>query len=497
MSNLPSYDLAIIGSGPGGYAAAVRARRLGWRVALIERAELGGVCLNVGCIPTKALITVGHTMRQIRRAHELGIHVEGVRLDYAAAIQRNQRIIATLRQGLLSLLKAHQVELIVGEAAFDDAHTLRISHHGQTQSLTCARAIIATGAHPSPGPWSFDGQHILSYRELLSLTSLPSSLLIIGGGVIGCEFASCFSSLGVPVTIVEQEAQLLPTEDAEAVRVLARSLQARGVMMHTQASVQTLTASATGVRAVLSTGVAVEAQRCLIAIGLRPNSEALGLEALGIRTEHGVEVCEGLLTAQPHIAAIGDCIHGGGLAHLASAEGILAVENVAASTSRALDCALIPRCVYTDPEIAQVGLLEAACDRAGTILAGEEVPRTAGGAAQPSVRVSRFSFAALGKSLCDDESDGFVKLLIDPATDRVLGATIVGAQASTLIHLAVVAMAHGLTAQQLARTVTAHPTLAEGLTEAAAQFYGEALYTAGSARPARSAATRLGASSHV
>ena len=203
-----SYDLAIIGSGPGGYAAAVRASRLGWRVALIERAELGGVCLNVGCIPTKALIAVGQTMRRIRRAHELGIQVEGVRLDYAMALQRNQRIIATLRQGLLSLLKHHRVELIAGEAAFDDAHTLRISHHGHTQSLTCARAIIATGAHPSPGPWSFDRSHILSYRELLALSSLPRALLIIGGGVIGCEFASCFSSLGVPVTLVEPQAQL-------------------------------------------------------------------------------------------------------------------------------------------------------------------------------------------------------------------------------------------------------------------------------------------------
>jgi dihydrolipoamide dehydrogenase len=281
----------------------------------------------------------------------------------------------------------------------------------------------------------------------------------------------------VPVTIVEQEAQLLPGDDAEAVRVLARSLQARGVAIHTGTSVRTLTASGQGVQAVLSTGTMIEASCCLVAIGLCPNSDGLGLEALGIETAGGVHVDAGLRTTQRHIAAIGDCIRGGGLAHQASAEGALAVDNLAHDTSTALDESLVPGCVYTDPELAQVGLTEAE--------------------AESSVRVSRFSFAALGKSMCDDEPDGFVKLLADPSTDRVLGATIVGTQASSLIHPAVLAMTHGLTAKQLARTITAHPTLAEGLTEAAAQFYQEALYTAGSVRPPRSRTSQQTFSSNL
>lgn len=486
MSNLQTYDLAVVGSGPGGYAAALAARRRGWRVALIEREELGGVCLNVGCIPTKALITVGQMMRRIRRAQELGIQVDGVRLDYAAVRQRTQRIVSTLQQGLRSLLKHHQVELLTGQASFDDAHTLRLTHDGQAQTLACERVVLATGARPSlprfardsGGPWAFDGQRLLSYRDLLGMAELPTSLLIIGGGVIGCEFASCLSSLRVSVMLIEQQAQLLPTEDPEAVRVLARSLQARGVTVQTQTTVRTLTASSDGVRAVLSTGAAIEAQRCLVAVGLAAQTEGLGLEQAGVAVARGgIAINDQLITRQPHIAAIGDCVRGAGLAHWASAEGVVAVDNLAQAGSRRVDPKLVPRCIYTDPELAQIGATESECN--------------------DSVRVSRFSFAALGKSLCDEEPEGFVKLLVNASTDHVVGATIVGAHASDLIHVAALAMTHGLTAKQLVRTITAHPTLSEGITEAAAQLYGEALSTAGSARPVRSQLSQQAFSHHI
>lgn len=458
----PRYDLVVIGSGPGGYAAATAASRRGLRVAVIERAQLGGVCLNVGCIPTKALIAVAQTMRRIHQASALGIRVEGAHLEYDRVLARNLRIIARLREGLASLLRHHRIELISGEAIFDDPHTLRVTQDGRTMGVSAERFVIATGASPSAGPWQFDGDRVLSYRDLLALASLPQSLLIIGGGVIGCEFASCFASFGVPVTLVEQQPALLFAEDQEAVRLLVRSLQARGVTIHTGTTVTTLTASSDGVRATLSSAQTIHAQRCLIAIGQQPNSHGLGLESLGVQTDHGIRVDERLFTSQSHMAAIGDCVAGHGLAHWASAEGLLAVRNLCERTATSLDPRLVPRCIYTDPELAHVGAVDS----------------PTGG----PVRVSRFSFATLGKALCDEGPEGFVKLLVDESTDTVRGATIVGVQASSLIHLAVLAMQHGLTARQLAQSITAHPTWPEAVSEAAAQVYGEALYSAVSAR---------------
>lgn len=464
-----AYDLVVIGSGPGGYVAALTASRRGLRVALVEREAWGGVCLNIGCIPTKALLAVAHTLRRIRQASTYGIQVDGVRLDFPAVMARNRRIIGTLSQGLLGLLRSQRIELLTGSATLEDPHTMRIARGTETERVSAQRLILATGARPAAGPGPFDGKTLLSYREMLSLSELPRSLLIIGGGVIGCEFASCFAGFGVPVTLIEQQPQILPGEDPEAVRVLARALQQRGVNLATGATVQTLKTTPAGVDAALGSGQTVTAERCLVAVGITPNSLGLGLEALGIGVERGIEVNEFLLTNQPHMAAIGDCVPGHGLAHLASAEGMLAVHNLCERTPKTLDRLRVPRCVYTDPELAQVGLTEAD--------------------APPGSRVSRFSFAALAKSLCDEEPEGFVKLIVDGKTGRVLGATIVGAQASSLIHLAVVAMQHGLTAKQLAQTVTAHPTLPEAITEAAAQIYGEALSTTVTARAPRTTVT--------
>jgi len=465
-----AYGLVVIGSGPGGYAAAMAGSRRGWRVALVERGALGGVCLNVGCIPTKALIASAHAARIVREAGAFGVRAESPTIDGAAVLARARRVVEDGRNGLAGLLRQHRVEVIRGSASFDDPHTIRVSIDGQTTAIAAERIVIATGASPSSGPWRFDGERILSYRELLELPTLPESLLIIGGGVIGCEFASCCSQLGVVVTLVEQQPQLLPTEDPEAVRVIVRRLQAYGVTIAAGTTVRALGRSADGdVVAELSSGQSVQAQRCLVAVGLRPNTRDLGLERIGVRGEQGVEVDDSLRTAHPHIAAIGDCVPGHGLAHLASAEGLAAVRNLAGPTAEPFDRRVVPRCVYTDPELAQVGLLESQADS--------------------TVRVSRFNFAALGKAMCDGETEGFVKLLVDPATDRVVGATIVGAHASDLIHVAGLAIHHGMTATQLARSITAHPTWPESISEAAAQIHGEALYTSGLVRaPRRTAA---------
>lgn len=464
-----AYDLAVVGSGPGGHAAALTAARRGLRVCLIERGQWGGVCLNVGCIPTKTLLAVSHLIRRLQRANQLGLTIHGYDVDYATVRARNERIVTTLRRGITDLLRREQVEFVSGSASFESPTQLMVTHERHSQRLEAARVVLATGGAPVSGSWVFDEQRLLSYRGLLALTTVPRSLLIIGGGVIGCEFASCFSAFGTQVTMVEQQSQLLPGEDPDAVRWLARRFQSWGITIATGMTVERLTATSDGVSAVLSDGTTLSAERCVIAIGQRPNIDALQLPKASVACGRGITVDAHLRTTQSHIAAIGDCLEGHGLAHWASAEGALAVRNLLGDPPESLAPSEVPRCIFSDPELAQIGPLESQ-------LEGQ-------------VRVSRFSFGALGKSHCDEEIEGFVKLLVDPATDRLRGATIVGAGASSLIHYAVLAMRHGLTAKQLARTITAHPTLPEAITEAAAHLYGESLCvaarsSAGMAHPA-------------
>jgi dihydrolipoamide dehydrogenase len=422
---------------------------------LVERSALGGVCLNVGCIPTKSLVATARLWRRVQQADRFGIRIpQPPVLDWAAVLARNSRIIDTLRTGLSDLLRREGVERIEGDARLTDARTLSIEGASGKRSLAAGRMVLALGASPATGPWQLDEKFFLSYKGLLSRPTLPKSLLIIGGGVIGCEFASIFATFGSAVTLIEQQEQILPSEDPEIVRWLLRRLESLGVRVLAGTAIGRLDRASQGVSALLADGTTFQAECALISIGNRPNGESLGLSQAGIGFERGITVDDYLLTAQRHIAAIGDCLPGRGLAHWASAEGRLAVENLLGDVPARLDAQLIPRCAYTDPEIASIGR---------PTLPAE------------GIRISRLSFGAVSKSVCDEETEGVVKLAVLTATDRVVGAGIVGAGASELIHPVALAMRHGLTARQMADTITAHPSLPEAVTEAAAHIYGASL----------------------
>jgi dihydrolipoamide dehydrogenase len=375
-------------------------------------------------------------------------------------------VTSTLRDGLKLLLEKQGIEIIEGVASFEDGTSVLVSSEESRFSVEAKNFIIATGASAKSLGFKFDGKALFSYSDLLSIKEIPKSLIVVGAGVIGCEFASCFNKFGVQVTLIELEPQILPIEDPEAVRLIRRSLESEGVKIMTGAKIESLKAmSDCAVEVHLAEGGPVKAEKCLIAVGQKPNSKNIGLENLKINTEPGIEVDEFLITKHRNISAIGDCLPGRGLAHWASAEGVLAVKNLYDKEKIASDASLIPRCIFTEPELAQVGLKE---------------PDSA-----DSVLVSRFSFAALGKSVCDNQTDGFVKLLVDSNTKRLLGATIVGHGASTLIHSASIAIKNKLTARDLADMITAHPSLPESITESSAQIYTEALTTSLGPRPAR------------
>jgi dihydrolipoamide dehydrogenase len=435
------YDLAIIGSGPAGYVAGIRAGQLGLKACIFEEDRIGGVCLNWGCIPTKTLLASASALHTIERANEFGINVKGFDLDFSKAQERKDAIVKKLSSGVEMLLKAKKLEIIRGKAQIKTNSIIKAGE----QEIEAKNILIATGSIPFEIPGiAFDGINILSSTDALCLKSIPKSLIIVGGGVIGCEFASIFRSFGSEITIIEAMAQLLPNEDEEIARKIEQVFKRRGIKVLTNTKVDKIG----------------KTDRAFICVGRSPNSKDLGIESLGIETAKGwIKVDERFRTNINNIYAAGDIKGGMLLAHLASKEGISCVEGICGNQSP-IDYNVVPSCIFTNPEIASVGLNERTAKAKGL-----------------NVKVRKFLFSAIGKSHTIGETDGFIKLVVDSKTDKILGSQIIGPHATELIAEISPCIQFGITSEKLASVIHAHPTLSELIQEACESAHNKAIHS--------------------
>jgi dihydrolipoamide dehydrogenase len=456
---MTTYDVGIIGGGPGGYVAAIRAAQLGGTVCLIEKGEWGGTCLNRGCIPTKTLFSIAHLAEQVQNTPALNI--QSTTVDYSQTLTHKTEVIEKLKSGISQLLKANKIQTINGNASLADKNTITVSKaDGTTEQINVKNIIIATGSEPAEPPiFEIDETDVLTTTGILNLTELPESLIIVGGGVSGCEFASIFNALGCKVTVLELLPTILATEDVQVVRHIQLFMKRKGISIHTGANITSVKKSEEGVTAVLESGKNLSAQKMLVSIGRRYNSEGIGLEKVGVRTENGkIVVNEQMKTNIPSIYAVGDVASRYLLAHVASAEGKVAAQNCLGEITE-MDYQVIPWCVFTLPEIGHAGMTEKEATDEGY-----------------EVKVGRFPYGASGMALGMGESDGFVKTVTDADSGDILGVHIVGVHASTLIHEAAVAIRLGASAMDIAHTVHAHPTLSEMVMESAEAAYGRAVH---------------------
>ena len=458
---MSTFDVGIIGGGPGGYVAAIKAAQLDGSVCLIEKRELGGTCLNRGCIPTKTLFSVANFATQVREAAGFGVKIQGAEIDYPQVLAHKDATVKQLRSGITQLLKGNGVHTINGTGVLTGRNTIEVTKlDGTQEQVTAKQIIIATGSEPANIPiFEIDEQHVLTTTGILELKELPKSIIIVGGGVSGCEFASIFNGLGCEVTVLELLPTILATEDAQVVRQIRLFMKRKGIEIKTRANVTRVEKSESGVTATLESGEQIGAEKMLISIGRALNSEGLGLERTGIRTERGkVLVNEKMETSVPGIYAVGDVASRYLLAHIASAEGIVAAQNCMDSNAE-MDYSTVPWCVFTIPEIARVGMTEEEAKAEGY-----------------EIKVGRFPYAASGKALSMRETDGFVKVISDTELGDLLGVHILGAHASDLIHEAAVAIRLGASVVDLAHTIHAHPTLAEAVMESAEAAYDRAIH---------------------
>ena len=455
--------IAVIGGGPGGYVAAIKAAMLGGDVTVIEKKKVGGTCLNVGCIPTKALLASSSMLMNIKEAKNFGINIDGkVNADFSAVMSRKDKIVDQLISGIEFLFDKRGINLVNGFGKLVDKNTIEVTKEdGEIEIIKADKIILANGSVPIVPPmFPYDKKRIITSDEVLGLSELPESMLIIGGGVIGCEIGQFFSTLGTEVTIVQRGEQLLPFEDKDVVKQLQRQFKKDKIKVLLNSGVDSCEVVGDEVVSTLSDGKKVNTQYVLVAIGRRPNIENSGIEELGIELNRGkIVVNENLETSVEGIYAIGDLINTPMLAHVASKEGIIAVEN-AFGKSKTVDYTAVPRCVYTEPEVAAVGKTQKQLDAEGV-----------------EYNVGQFEFRGLGKAQAIGYTQGFIKVLAD-SEDKIVGASVVGPHATDLLTELSLAVHLGLTVEQVGDVIHAHPTLSEGLMEALHDVHGECVHAA-------------------
>lgn len=456
--------LLILGGGPGGYVAAIRAAQLGADVTIVEKKYFGGTCMNVGCIPTKVLLHTTDLYHELLKSgKKLGIKTQGAEVDWNRLMDRKSEVIRALVNSVESLLISNQVTILFGEGRFLTSNQVEvISENGDRQLSDFDYAIVATGSEPAVPPISgIMSEGIMTSNEILSMETLPKSLSIIGGGVIGSEFASLFSRLGVEVSIVEMLPRIVQTMDEEIVNYLDFELRSQGVKILTKSKVESFEAFAGGVRIQVSSAEGnqvIESEKVLLSIGRRPVISNLGLEKIGVKVDKGLAVNRNMQTNVSNIYAIGDCTGGIMLAHVASAQGIVAVEAIMNKKSK-MDFRTIPYCIYTKPEIASVGMTEDQARKAGI-----------------NYTVGRFPLMSNGKALILGETEGLVKFIVDAKTDEVLGMHMAGPKATELIVEGAMALRLEATVDEIITTIHAHPTVAEAIQESAHTIHGNAIH---------------------
>jgi len=459
------FDLVILGSGPGGYVAAIRASQLGMKVAIVERERLGGICLNWGCIPTKALLRTSEIYHYMQHADAYGLSAQNVSFDLAKVVDRSRKVAGQLNAGVKSLMKKHKVTVVEGVGTLTAANMLSVRTGDTTRELTAPHIIVATGARARELPdMQSDGDRIWTYRHAMVPPAMPTELLVIGSGAIGIEFASFYSDMGAKVTVVEMLDRILPVEDAEISAFMAKTLTKQGLTILTGAKVSEVKPDADGVAATITTAdgkaSANRYSHVVVAIGIVHNIENIGLEALGVRVERGrIAVDHFGRTSVAGVWAIGDVTGAPWLAHKASHEGVVAVEKIAGLDPHPFSIANIPGCTYSRPQVASVGLTEAKAGEGGRQL-----------------KVGKFPFIGNGKAIALGEAEGFVKTVFDAATGELLGAHMIGAEVTELIQGYVIARQLETTESELIETVFAHPTLSEMMHESVLGAYGRAIH---------------------
>ena len=460
-----TFDLVILGSGPGGYVAAIRAAQLSLKVAIVERERLGGICLNWGCIPTKALLRTSEIYHYMQHADAYGLSAKDVSFDLTKVVERSRKVAGQLNAGVKGLMKKNKVTVVEGVGTLIAPGKMAVKNGDTTRDLEAKNIIVATGARARDLPFAkADGKRVWTYRHAMVPPEMPTALLVIGSGAIGVEFASFYSDMGAKVTIVEMLDRVLPVEDAEVSEFMAKALTKQGMTLMTSTGVQKLDAGTDGVTAELKAPdgkITTETfSHAIVAIGIVPNTEDIGLEALGVKTERGHIAVDGFgRTNVPGIFAIGDVTGPPWLAHKASHEGIVCVEAIADQKPHAFETWNIPGCTYSRPQVASVGLTEARAKEAGH-----------------KVKVGKFPFIGNGKAIALGEAEGFVKTVFDATSGELLGAHMVGAEVTELIQGYVIARQLETTEAELMETVFAHPTLSEMMHESVLGAYGRTLH---------------------